>query len=159
VEAYVPITLIPLREIDLSLAAQFIVESQEWSPRSQIFTSPMEVLNTPNSLWLSALSDNEIVGIVGFSGISWPDRSADVALGVVPKWRTKGIGRILACLQNDYAFNELGLHRLQMVALEGSPSCKIASRAGLSLEGTLKKCRLKNGKYHNASIYALLKEG
>jgi len=154
-----PITLIQLREIDLPLATQFIVESQEWSPRSQAFTNPMEVLNTPNSLWLSALNEEEIIGIIGFTGISWPDRSSDVALGIVPKWRTKGLGRILACLQNDYAFNELGLRRLQMVALEGSPSCKIASRAGLSLEGTLKKCRLKNGKYHNASIYALLKEG
>ena len=152
------INLIPLREIDLPLALQFIVEAQEWSPHSQIFTSPMEVLNAPNSLWLSALDGNEFIGIVGFTGISWPDGSANVALGVAPKWRTKGIARILACQQNAYAFGELGLRRLQMVALEGSPSCKIASRSGLTLEGTLKKNRFKQGKYVNSSIYALLKE-
>jgi len=154
-----PVQLVPLREVDVPAALQFIVEAQEWSPRSQVLASPMEALNAPNSLWLSALSDGEPVGVIGFVGISWPDRSAEVAIGVMPGLRSKGLGRILATLQNEYAFNELGLRRLQMVALAGSPSCKIATRVGLTFEGTLKKCRFKAGKYHDANIYALLKEG
>jgi RimJ/RimL family protein N-acetyltransferase len=150
--------LTPLREADLNLATQFIVEAEAWSPRFQLGVHPMEVLQAPNSLWLSALNEGELIGILGFSDISWPDGTANVALGIVPKWRTKGLGRILAVLQNEYAFNEMRLRRIQMIALAGSPSCKIASRAGLTLEGTLRKCRFKGGTYHDASIYALVKE-
>ena len=153
------IQLVRLREVDLPMAMQFIVEAQQWSPTGQSFTHPMEVLQQANSLWYSALNEDELLGIVGFAGISWPDGCADVSLGIVPKWRGRNLGRVLAQLQNDYAFNELRLHRLQMLALEGSPSCKIATRAGLTYEGTLKGCRFKGGTYHNANIYALVKEG
>jgi len=106
---------------------------------------------------MSALNGEELMGVVGYVGISWPDGTADVALGVTPKWRGKGLAKELAKIQNAYAFQDLGLRRLQMFALEGSPSCKIAAAAGLTLEGTLKACRLKRGVYHNASVYALLK--
>jgi len=159
------IMLVPLREVDVPQALSFIAEAAEWSPRSQATLPPEAILGAPNSLWYSALTssvvtmdEHELVGIVGYSGISWPDGSADVCLGVVPKWRTKGVAKELAKIQNAYAFRELGLRRLQMVALTDSPSCKIAEAAGLTLEGTLKSCRLKAGSYRDANIYALVRE-
>jgi ribosomal-protein-alanine N-acetyltransferase len=145
--------------VDLPIATQFIVEAQEWSPTIQTFVDPIDALNMPGSLWLSAFNGENLMGIIGFTGISWPDGSANVALGVVPAWRGKGVAKLLATHQNDYAFQDLGLRRLQMTALEDSPSCRIAKAAGLTYEGTLRKCRLKRGTYHNASIYSLLKEG
>ena len=152
-----PTRLIPLREVDVPQALQYIVESQEWSPRAQPWLDPREVLGAPNCIWMSALNGDELLGIVGYTGVSWPDGCADVALGVVPKWRGKGIAKELAKIQNAYAFQDLGLRRLQMFALKDSPSCKIARAAGLTLEGTLKGCRLKRGVYHDAEIHALLK--
>jgi RimJ/RimL family protein N-acetyltransferase len=119
----------------------------------------MEVLGTNDSRWYSALNGEELMGVIGFCGISWPDGCADVAMGVVPKWRGHGVAKELAKIQNAYAFLDLGLRRLQMFALKGSPSCKIARSAGLTLEGTLKGCRLKRGVYHDAEIYALVREG
>lgn len=154
-----PIRLTPLQEVDVPQALNFIVESQEWSPKAATWTNPMEVLGSPDSRWYSALSGEELMGVVGFVGISWPDGSAEVALGVVPKWRSRGLAKELAKLQNAYAFMDLGLRRLTMVALAGSPSTKIARAAGLTLEGTLKGCRLKRGVYCDADIYALVKEG
>jgi RimJ/RimL family protein N-acetyltransferase len=143
----------------MPLAKQFITEAEEWSPRSYPPTfNPADILSAPNCVWLTALEAKEVIGIVGFTGISWEDGCADLALGVVPKWRGHGKGVELARLQNAYGFETLGLTRLQMIALEGSPSCKIAQANGLSLEGSLKACRLKAGKRVNASVYALVRE-
>lgn len=139
-------------------ACQFIVEAAEWAPKAQTFVDPLQVLQAPNSLWLAALQGDELVGVVGFHSISWPDGTAEVALGVVPAHRGKGGAKHLAVLQNEFAFQELGLRRLQMTSLTGSPACAIAQAAGLKLEGTLKQCRLKRGKYLDASVYALLRE-
>jgi RimJ/RimL family protein N-acetyltransferase len=111
-----------------------------------------------NSHWRSAVSGNELFGIMGFTNISWLDKVADVCLGVVPKMRHLGVGTALAKQQNDYAFNILGLHRIQMIALADSPSCHIAAAAGLKLEGTLRQIRVKDGKRLDASVYALVKE-
>lgn len=156
-----PIRLVPLflREQDVKPALDLIVEAQEWAPKGQAFTPPLAVLQAPNSHWMSALVGDELVGIVGFVGISWPDGSADVALGVVPKWRGKGIAKRVAKAQNDHAFLDLGLRRLQMSALANSPSAKIAQAVGLTLEGTLRGCRFKNGAYQDVAIYALVKKG
>ena len=138
-------------------ALQFIEEAATWAPRSQAGVPAEAVLGAPNSLWYSVLSADTLLGIIGYVGISWPDGTADVALGVVPSLRKRGVAKALAKAQNHFAFTELGLRRLQMIALSDAPSCKIALAAGLHLEGTLRQARLKEGSYHDASVYALVK--
>lgn len=154
-----PVLLKQLRESDLPLATLCLAEAQEWAPHSSLFTSPQEVFGDSNALWLVALGGDEIMGIVGFLGINWIDRTAEVALGVAPKWRDKGIAKVLAQAQNDYAFNTLGLRKLKMIALADSPSCQIALSVGLTLEATLTAERLKDGQLCDVSIYSLVAGG
>ena len=91
-------------------------------------------------------------------GISWPDGTAELAIGVLPEHRSQGLAKEMALVQNAYGFGTLGLRRLQTIILKGAPTAKIAVASGLALEGTLKACRLKNGSYHDAEIYAIIKE-
>jgi len=137
------------------MACQLIQEAGEWSPKSQIFDNPMDTLLKPRSQWLSALSADELVGVVGFYDISLPDGSAGMFTGLVPKLRGRGFSLALGKAQLDFAFNDMGLRRLEMSCLEGSPSAKLASKMGVKPEGRHPNTRLKNGKYHASVTFGL----
>ena len=155
-----PIRLVPLRPQDRAVAAALAVESLEWSPQFRYIPDGMEVILAPQTLWYSALAGDadELIGVIGFTNISFPDGSAEVALGVMPKWRNRGTAKILAKAQNEFAFNDLGLRRITMTALAQSPSVKIAQAVGLKLEATHKETRLKRGKYLDSATYVLTRE-
>jgi RimJ/RimL family protein N-acetyltransferase len=149
------IRLVPLREADLQEACQYIVEGREWSPKSDIFLPPIAVISHPDSRWLSALNGDELVGVVGFHNISWPDGTAEMFTSVVPKWRGSGASLNVVKEQLDYGFLDLGLRKITMTTLAGSPSAKIADKMKVPLEGTLKRSRLKRGVYYDALVYGL----
>ena len=144
-----------LRQEDVPMACQLIQDAGEWAPKSPIFDSPMDVLMKPRSQWMSALSADELVGVVGFYDISWPDGTAAMFTGLVPKLRGRGFSLALGKAQLDFAFNDMGLRRLEMSCLEGSPSAKLASKMGVKPEGRHPNTRLKAGKYHASVTFGL----
>ena len=150
-----PIRFQLLRSEDLPMACQLIAEAAEWSPKSQLFDNPMDTLLRPRSQWMSALSGEELLGIIGFHDISLPDSSAEMFTGIVPKWRGKGFAANLVTQQLDFAFKDMGLRRITMTCLEGSPSAKIADKMKVPLEGRFVRSRLKRGVYHDSLAYGL----
>ena len=60
---------------------------------------------------------------------------------------------ILAC------FNDFSLNRLTLTVVEGAKGpFKIAQILGFTLEGTLRKCRIIDGKMYDIHIFGLLRE-
>lgn len=150
-----PLRLVPLREVDIPMACQFLVESQEWSPKTEIFTAPMATLSKPDSLWLSAVNGEELIGVVGFHGISWIDGVAEMFTSVAPKWRGSGAFGTLTKHQLDFAFKDLGLRKVTATCLRGSPTAKLADKMKIHLEGTFLRVRRKNGQFHDALAFGL----
>ena len=156
-EARVQITLIPIRPEDIQLASDLLFEASEWAPRTPVNMDPAPILFASNSVWLTAINeDKEVVGIAGVHGISFPDRSGELACGVVPKWRGAGMAKTLADLLHDYCFKTLNLHRLTSTCLQDSPMAKVAFACNLVLEGRGCHSRFKNGEWLDTLSFALL---
>lgn len=57
----------------------------------------------------------------------------------------------------DYGFEQLKLHRIEgFVETENQNSKQTLEKLGFRYEGTMKDCEIKNEKYINIDIYAIL---
>ena len=57
----------------------------------------------------------------------------------------------------DYGFDKLGLHRIEGIVETENINCKKAmSKLNFDLEGTMRECEIKNGKFISLDIYAKL---
>jgi RimJ/RimL family protein N-acetyltransferase len=115
----------------------------------------MAVIGHPDSRWFSALSEDDLLGIIGYHGINWIDGTAEIFTALAPEWRGKGFALPLVKRQIETGFQDLGLRRLTMTALEGSPSAKLAAKMGVAPEGRHPRTRLKRGTYHDSLTFGL----
>lgn len=150
-----PLRLVQLRQEDVPMAAQFIIEAGEWAPRTPLFVDPGAILSAPNSVWVSALNGEELVGIGGIHSISWPDQTGEIAVGVVPKWRGRGLSKVVCSHICNYGLKDLGLTQITSTVLAGSPSQKIVEANGFKPEFTRLKARRKANQWHSTISYVL----
>ncbi len=101
-------------------------------------------------------SDKRHAGNVSLSEISWPNRSAEIAIMVGdPASRGKGLGEASVKLVLDFAFSKLHLHRIKMgMTLTNQAMNKIAEKLGFQREGIFKDALFKNGTYHDIVQWA-----
>lgn len=100
------------------------------------------------------------VGIATLTDIDWKNRKASHGIKLARKSnRTKGIGTDTVMAIMRYAFDELGLHRL-----EGSwfptniPSKNMYIKCGWQEEGLKRKAIYKGGKFRDLAITGILAE-
>ncbi|MET8297579.1 GNAT family protein [Streptomyces sp. NPDC005180] len=56
-----------------------------------------------------------------------------------------------------WAFEDLGLHRLRLChAVANSASCRVAEKAGYSIEGTMRSALLHEDGWHDEHLHALV---
>jgi RimJ/RimL family protein N-acetyltransferase len=153
------VTLAPLNPnpATLAWALQFIQEASEWESASPVGVSAEAVLGAPNAVWLEAKNGDELLGIVGLHTLNIADRSGSPAVGIVPKWRGKGLYRLLAQGLEEYAFQTLNLRRLETRAVEG-PTTKVFHRIGWKVEAKHPKSRYKNGQYVDTFTLSRVRE-
>ncbi|MEM6771884.1 MAG: GNAT family protein, partial [Bacteroidota bacterium] len=57
-----------------------------------------------------------------------------------------------------YGFNQLGLHRIEGFVDADNQNCKRAmAKLDFTLEGTMRDCEIKEGRFLSVDIYAKLK--
>ncbi len=79
--------------------------------------------------------DGVLAGSLGVRGINTTDWFASVAYWVLPELRGRDIAPRALRAAATYAFEVLGLHRLQLQhALANTASCRVAEKAGFALE-------------------------
>ena len=89
----------------------------------------------------------------------WKNLRAEVGAWTAPGARDKGIGSAAFRLLLDWAFDELGLERIEITALPENVSIPhIAERFGFTYEGTLRKRNLERGRRVDLLLWSLLKE-
>ena len=138
------------------MLAGLVREAGEWSPQSYDHIPPEMMLGGGDSLWFKVVEAGQLVGACGYISISWPDRSAELCLGVLPSLRQKGVGKRLAKAMNEYGFGTLGLRRFTVRTTTDSPSVKIAQSLGFKVEGVHKAARLRRGKLIDTATLALV---
>lgn len=102
--------------------------------------------------------NNQYIGNVYLSNIDYVNRSATshVLIGNKTYWGN-GYATEAIKLLLSYAFDELGLHRVNAVILESNVgSLKMHKKCGYVYEGTLRDSVWKNGKFQNQIVLSIL---
>lgn len=90
--------------------------------------------------------------------ISAKHKKAEIGLWLLPDFWGKGIMSEVMPLICKYAFEELGIHRVEGFVESENRNCKNAmAKLDFQHEGTMKDCEMKNGKFITIDIYAKLK--
>jgi len=103
--------------------------------------------------------DGSLVGSVGLSSIVHAHRFANLGYWVRASRTGQGIARAAVLLAAAFAFEKLGLERLELIVpVSNEASRRVAERAGAHCEGLLRKRLVLRGKLHDAALYSLLPE-
>jgi len=101
------------------------------------------------------------IGNVGLHRIHWKDRCAifGIALGEKAYW-DQGYGTDATRTMLHFAFEELNLHRVELEVLdENARARRCYEKVGFRYEGTRWQAIFSAGRYHDAHLMSILREG
>ena len=110
--------------------------------------------------FLICASDGRILGEAVINEIDWFLRSANFRIALFStKSCSHGIGSwVVSCIR-DYAFQELGLHRLSLDVLSCNPRAKhVYEKAGFEEEGVLRDAEWDGEGYCDDILMAILED-
>ncbi|WP_124098708.1 GNAT family protein [Ruminococcus sp. Marseille-P6503] len=106
------------------------------------------------------LNSGEVIGDVALQNIDRTNRKCDIGMGINKlEHRCKGYGKEAVKLMLDYAFNQLGMERVEANTLSLNIAAqKSLEKLGFMLEGVQRKAVYIFGKKADRMMYAILKE-
>lgn len=111
------------------------------------------------SFTVVALDDGDVLGDALLWQIDLHNRAGHIGLAILPEDRSRGVGLDVIDVLCRYAFRTLGLHRLQIeTGADNTPMLAVASRAGFTVEGTLRRAGWANGRFVDHIVLGLLAE-
>ena len=97
------------------------------------------------------------VGLVTLHDLNWKNRSASVGIKISNKYRSLGIGTDAVMAIMRYAFDELGLHRLESTVFDDNvASINLFKKCGWFVEGTKREAVYKAGRFRNLHVIGIL---
>jgi len=116
------------------------------------------VKNDTGRCWAICSQDNDIFyGVCTLNFWKKEHRKAETGYWIFPQYWGKGIvpeamEKVLA-----YGFSEMNLHRISAEVEDNNrASISVLKKMGFVYEGTLRECEIKNGRFINLEIHALL---
>lgn len=99
------------------------------------------------------------VGMVELNGIEWDRARAEVAFWIAPAHQDAGYGRDALSTLVDYAFDQLGLHKLAAEAFAtNEASMRLLESIGFEREGRLREEEYVDGEWVDVVRYGLLSD-
>lgn len=103
--------------------------------------------------------EGKVIGTAGFSEVDNGFTSAELGYGIVETEWGKGLGTELVLGMTKFAFDCMGLDRLQArVVTENKPSLSLLAKCGFVQEGVLRRSFRKEGKVYDVAVFAMLRE-
>jgi RimJ/RimL family protein N-acetyltransferase len=128
-----------------------IAEAEAWAARWERLWN-----EETDASW--AVTDRETGGLRGYVALRGIDLEAGfafVAYWTVEAARGRGIAPTAAELMIGWAFQALGLHRLEIRhVVENDASCRVASKLGFAFEGTNNSVELLTDGWHDMHVHA-----
>jgi ribosomal-protein-serine acetyltransferase len=101
----------------------------------------------------------QLVGAIDLHDIDWQNAHARIGYWLDKEHTGCGIMTHSVRVMTEYAFEALGLHRIEIhVATGNIGSRRVPERLGYRLEGILRGVQLLHGTYHDHALYALIRE-
>lgn len=98
------------------------------------------------------------VGLIGLLALDFSNKKAEyyISMGDA-RYKHKGIATIATKLILEYAFDDLGLHKIYLnVDEQNEVACALYERTGFICEGLFEDDLVVNGKYINRKRYAII---
>lgn len=137
-----------------------------WHKRSMTLSEAAEWIAAANDDWIAeaaaswaVVEDDLLVGRMSLRAVDLEDGVADLGYWVTATARGRAIAPRALGAVSDWAFNELGLHRIELEhSTQNQASCRVADKAGYVLEGT-KRCQsLHDDGWHDVHLHVRLAE-
>lgn len=114
--------------------------------------------NEQSALWAIAEPDGgPSVGLIGWGDIDLAGGSAEILYWILPAGRGRGVMVEATKRVSQWAFDDLGLHRLRLCHAVANPaSCRVATKVGFLLEGTMRSALLHEDGWHDEHLHALV---
>jgi ribosomal-protein-alanine N-acetyltransferase len=145
------------------LSLPHVLEHTSWNLQSQselsryVWGAETISPSSPLRLAIALRSNNELIGAAGFHTVSPENRSAEITYDLAPAMWHKGIASHVCSVLTDWAHSDVGLVRVQAMALESNTrSIKVLERCGFQYEGLLRSFRIVRGRPGNFFVYSHL---
>jgi ribosomal-protein-alanine N-acetyltransferase len=104
-----------------------------------------------------SLDDGEVLGAVGIHGIDPESGRCSAGYWVTASARGRGVASRALSLICAYAFDELGVQRVELwIDPENKPSLRVAEAVGFTREGLLRSFMPIQGRRRDMLMYSLL---
>ena len=141
---------------------KYFREYRELGLENQELWFDSRVINDPSTIMFSIIDINtkELIGCCGLCYINWVQRSADLSLYI--GWNDSyidemGYAKESCCLLFNYAFKELGLHRVWTEIYDlDELKYKLYNSLGFQQDGLLRESYRHDGVWHDSRIMSLL---
>ena len=102
---------------------------------------------------------DEVAGQVALRTIDQQEGEAELSYWVMPQSRRSGVAAESVRALSGWAFDELGLHRLELHHSVLNPaSCRVASKADFVLEGTMSQKTAHADGRHDMHLHARIRD-
>jgi RimJ/RimL family protein N-acetyltransferase len=102
-----------------------------------------------------AITGPEVLGRVALRIIDLDEGTAEMAYWITPAARGRGTAVQAVVALNNWALDELGLHRLDLYhSVANTASCRVAEKAGYSYEGIKRSSCLHTDGWHDMHVHA-----
>ena len=119
------------------------------------------IKNDSGRCWAICSKDNRaFYGVITLPFWEKQHRKAELGYWLLPAFWNKGIATEAASIVINYAFTRMNLHRIKAETEDDNQgSIATLKKLGFLYEGTQKECEIKDGRFLNLEIYALLNKG
>jgi ribosomal-protein-serine acetyltransferase len=114
-------------------------------------------LSTNDGFQTAIVLGERIVGVIGYHGVDWPNRSTRIGYWLDEGHQGRGTMTAAVRLLVDHALSAWRLNRVEIrAAVENRRSRAIPERLGFRQEGTLRQAELIDGRYLDSVMYSML---
>jgi len=108
--------------------------------------------------WVVRDPSGRLVGQVSIHSMDEEIGTGEIGYWLTPSGRGRGVGAAAVDAATRYAFETLGLVRIELFhAVENGPSCRLAARCGYLLEGTARQSFIYGDRLrHDEHLHARL---
>lgn len=149
-------------DIPTLVAAYAEASIQRWHVTSLTEAEAEEWIASRPELWRSekmvnwaVTADSVVVGRVGLKSIDLEQGVAEITYWILAEHRRRGYARRAVEVVTGWAFNDLGLRRIELThSTQNLPSCRVAEASGYILEGTKRLAGLHADGLHDMHLHA-----
>lgn len=102
-------------------------------------------------------ADGSFAGEAVLNDLDDDNLSMNFRIGLAPESRSKGLGSEATRAVVDYAFEQVGLHRVSLGVFDFNPAAqRVYEKAGFVREGVARHALLWDGQWHDEVLMAML---